>query len=196
MQTPDSRCRPSARRYDANPPRWEYPTGARVLKVDSQGKLTLAGKNWKISNALAGEWVQVMQLEQRLQVYYCRTLICEIELENARSKSVRDVLGRFVSHVLGLDTYLAYEWVWTTSECVGITATTSALPLRSADDKGTSPRAPTNQINGFKGNLQPVSITIHQNRTRTLVHEAKRTNAGQKVRVNNVAPKTGRSTGC
>ncbi|HLO05664.1 MAG TPA: hypothetical protein VK198_03415, partial [Terriglobales bacterium] len=56
---------------------WEYPEGARVLKVDSQGKLTLAGKNWKISNALAGEWVQVMQLKQRLQVYYCTTLIRE-----------------------------------------------------------------------------------------------------------------------
>jgi len=80
MQTPDSRWRPSARRYDANPPRWEYPRGARVLKVDSQGKLTLAGKNWKISNALAGEWVQVMQLEQRLQVYYCTTLIRESDL--------------------------------------------------------------------------------------------------------------------
>jgi hypothetical protein len=33
------------------------------LKVDSQGKLTLAGKNWSISDSLAGEWVQVMQLE-------------------------------------------------------------------------------------------------------------------------------------
>jgi hypothetical protein len=69
MQTPASRWRPSVRRYDANPPRWEYPAGARVLKVDSQGKLTLAG-----------EWVQVMQLEERLQVYYCTTLIREIDL--------------------------------------------------------------------------------------------------------------------
>src|SRR5258708_13357487 len=43
-QTPDIRRRPSARRYDANPPRWEYPAGARVFKVDSQGKLTLAVK--------------------------------------------------------------------------------------------------------------------------------------------------------
>jgi len=37
-------------------------------------------KNWSISDSLAGEWVQVMQLEQRLQVYYCTTLIREIEL--------------------------------------------------------------------------------------------------------------------
>jgi hypothetical protein len=48
----------------------------------------LAGKNWKISNALAGEWVQVMQLKQRLQVYYCTTLIREIDLEIQRSTLV------------------------------------------------------------------------------------------------------------
>ncbi len=88
MQTPAHRWRPSVRRYDANPPRWEYPAGARVLKVDSQGKLTLTGKNWKISNTLAGEWVQVMQLEQRLQVYYCTTLIREIDLGIQRSTIV------------------------------------------------------------------------------------------------------------
>jgi transposase InsO family protein len=88
MQTPASRWRPSLRRYDPNPPRWEYPSGAKVLKVDSQGKLTLAGENWKISNALAGEWVQVVRLESRLLVYYCTTLIREIDLEGQRSTRV------------------------------------------------------------------------------------------------------------
>jgi len=88
MQTPASRWRPSTRRYEANPPRWEYPAGARVLKVDSQGKLTLKGKNWSISDSLAGEWVQVKQLEQRLQVYYCTTLIREIDLGIQRSTMV------------------------------------------------------------------------------------------------------------
>lgn len=88
MQTPASRWRPSERRYEANPARWEYPAGARVLKVDSQGKLTLAGRNWSISDALAGEWVQVLRLEGRLQVYYCSTLIREIDLESQRSTMV------------------------------------------------------------------------------------------------------------
>jgi hypothetical protein len=37
---------------------------------------------------LAGEWVQVMQLEQRLQVYYCTTLIREIDLGIQRSTMV------------------------------------------------------------------------------------------------------------
>ena len=80
MQTPASRWRPSVRRYDPNPPRWEYPAGGRVLKVDSQGKLTLARRNWNISDALAGEWVEVVPVGNRLQVYYCSTLIREIDL--------------------------------------------------------------------------------------------------------------------
>jgi len=88
LQTPASRWRPSPRRYDPNPPRWEYPAGAKVRKVDSQGKLTLAGENWKISNALAGEWVQVVPLQSRVQVYYCTTLVREIDFAIQRSTMV------------------------------------------------------------------------------------------------------------
>jgi len=88
MRTPAMRWRPSPRRYQPNPPRWEYPQGAKVLKVDSQGKLTLAGANWKISRAVAGEWVQVVRIESRLQVYYCTTLSREIDLTLQRSTMV------------------------------------------------------------------------------------------------------------
>jgi hypothetical protein len=44
MQTPASRSHPSLRRYNPNPPRWAYPEGAWVLKIDCQGKLDLKGK--------------------------------------------------------------------------------------------------------------------------------------------------------
>ena len=88
MERPASRWQPSERRYDPQPPRWEYPAGAKVLKVDSQGKLTLAGRNWKISGALAGEWVQVVKLGERRQVYYCSTLVREIDLAIQRSTMV------------------------------------------------------------------------------------------------------------
>jgi transposase InsO family protein len=37
MQTPATRWQPSSRRYQLNPPRWEYPEGAWLLKIDSQG---------------------------------------------------------------------------------------------------------------------------------------------------------------
>src|SRR6185437_101425 len=79
MQTPASRWSPSQRRYDSSPPRWHYPDGAWVLKVDCQGKLEIRNTKWRIGRALAGQWVQVLEVDQRLQVYYCNTLIRELE---------------------------------------------------------------------------------------------------------------------
>lgn len=79
MATPASLWTPSARRYDANPPRWEYPEGSWVLKVDCQGKLDIGNTKWGIARSLAGEWVQVLPIEHRLQIYYCTTLIRELD---------------------------------------------------------------------------------------------------------------------
>jgi transposase InsO family protein len=79
MQTPASLWRPSPRRYDPQPPPWEYPAGAWVLKVDSQGKLDVKGRKWKISKALSGEWVQLVTVGQRCLVFYCATLIRELD---------------------------------------------------------------------------------------------------------------------
>jgi transposase InsO family protein len=88
MQTPASHWRRSPRSYDPNPPRWEYPPEAWVRKVDSSGKLKLADRNWNISQSLAGDWVQLVKIEQRVQVYYCRSLIRELDLEGQRSTIV------------------------------------------------------------------------------------------------------------
>ena len=88
MRTPASRWLPSPRRYDPHPPRWQYAEGSKVLKVDCQGKLDLHGQKWKISKALCGEWVQIVRVEQRLQVYYCTTLIRELDLGIQRSTIV------------------------------------------------------------------------------------------------------------
>jgi hypothetical protein len=63
MQTPATLWKPSLRCYDPHPPRWEYPLGAWVLKVDCQGKLDIKGKKWKINRSLAGEWVQVIRVD-------------------------------------------------------------------------------------------------------------------------------------
>ncbi len=80
MRTPASVWRPSRRRYDPQPPQWEYPPGAWVLKVDPQGKVEVKGWKWKISKALAGEWVRLVVIEERVLVYYCATLFREIDL--------------------------------------------------------------------------------------------------------------------
>src|SRR5208337_705829 len=88
MNTPASRWQPSLRRYDPQPPCWEYPEGSWVLKVDCQGKLDLAGRKWIIGRPLSGERVRLLEVEHRLQVYYCNTLIRELDLEIQRSTMV------------------------------------------------------------------------------------------------------------
>src|ERR1700733_365218 len=81
MKTPATVWRPSPRRYDPQPPCWEYPAGAWVLKVDPQGKIEVQGRKWKIGKALCGEWVQLVAIEHRVLVYYCATLWREIDLQ-------------------------------------------------------------------------------------------------------------------
>jgi hypothetical protein len=56
--------------------------------VDSSGKVKIEGRNWNISQALAGDWVQFIRLEERVQVYYCNTLIRELDLALQRSTIV------------------------------------------------------------------------------------------------------------
>jgi transposase InsO family protein len=88
MQTPASVWRKSERRYQPQPPPWEYPAGAKVRKLDCQGKLTVKGRNWPVSAALRGEWVQLEQIGERVLVYYCRTVIRELDLGNQRATAV------------------------------------------------------------------------------------------------------------
>ena len=88
MATPASCWHASARRYDPHPVAYEYEPGAWVLKVDCQGKLDVGGHKWQINRALRGERVQLIRIEERLQVYYCRTLIRELDFASQRSTIV------------------------------------------------------------------------------------------------------------
>lgn len=92
MRTPAEVWRKGKRRYDPRPPRWEYPPGARVLKLDCQGKMDAHGIRWSISGALAGEYVQLERVGERVLVYYCRTLIRELDLEQRNSVAVNHYL--------------------------------------------------------------------------------------------------------
>jgi transposase InsO family protein len=88
MQTPATFWRPSLRRYDPHPPRWEYPVGAWALKLDCHGLLDIQNRKWKISKALAGERVQVVRVEGRMMVFYCTTLLRELNPGIQRSKII------------------------------------------------------------------------------------------------------------
>jgi hypothetical protein len=48
----------------------------------------LRGQKWKISKALAGEWVRVVPVEDRMMVFYCTTLLRELDPGNQRSTIV------------------------------------------------------------------------------------------------------------
>ena len=88
MRTPASVWHPSPRRYDAHPPRWESPQGSWVLKVDSKGRVHIQGQKCKVGKALSGEWVQIVRVEERLMVFYCTTLIRELDPGIQRSTIV------------------------------------------------------------------------------------------------------------
>ncbi len=70
------------------PPRWEYPAEAQVRRLDGDGKLKAYGRNWNIGQALRREWVQLVRLEDRVLVYYCRTVVRELDLSIQRSTAV------------------------------------------------------------------------------------------------------------
>jgi len=85
MRTPASMWRKSERRYDPQPAEWDYGPGAELRKVDRGGHLYVAGQRCDIS-ALAGHWVQLVRIERRVLLYFCRTVVCEVDLDIHRSK--------------------------------------------------------------------------------------------------------------
>jgi len=88
MKTPAMVWHPSVRHYQAHPPAWEYEPGAELRKLSSQGRLYFERHNWEISRALAGEWVQLERIEDRVLVYYCQSLVRELDLTERRSTVV------------------------------------------------------------------------------------------------------------
>ena len=88
MRTPASVWSRSAKRYQPNPPAWEYEVGAEVRKLHAEGQLYLEGRRWEISRALAGEWVELVRVEGRILVYYCRSLVRELDPLSQRSTAV------------------------------------------------------------------------------------------------------------
>ena len=85
MKTPAAVWSRSARQYVAQPCAWEYEAGAKVYKLSAEGRLHLKGRAWEITRALAGQWVQIIQVDERVLVYYCRSLVRELDLVTQRS---------------------------------------------------------------------------------------------------------------
>jgi transposase InsO family protein len=88
MQTPASRWTPSAKAYDANPPEWDYGPGAELRKVNTLGQITIHDTPWRVSVALRRQYVQIQRIDQRILVFYCKTLVREIDLGAQMSTAV------------------------------------------------------------------------------------------------------------
>jgi len=77
MQTPASRWHPSPKTYDPNPPEWDYGQTAQLRKVNTCGEITINDTPWRVSVALRRKYVQIQRMDQRIFVFYCKTLIRE-----------------------------------------------------------------------------------------------------------------------
>jgi len=88
MRTPASLWQPSLRPYDPGPRPWDYGEGAELRKVGGQGHIYIADRPWRVSKALASHTVQLQRVDQRVLVYFCRTLVQEIDLSGERSTAV------------------------------------------------------------------------------------------------------------
>ena len=94
MQTPASRWQPSPRPYNPNPPAWQYPEGVWTLKIDSHGTIDIHDQSYPIAKSLIGERVRIVSVEERYLVYYCNTLIRELDPATKRST----IIERFVEN--------------------------------------------------------------------------------------------------
>lgn len=99
MQTPASRWQPSPRRYNPNPKPWEYPEGAWTLKVDNHGTIDIRERTYRIAKSLIGERVRLVEVEHRYLVYYCNTLIRELDPATRRST----IVDRFIEDPITRD---------------------------------------------------------------------------------------------
>lgn len=84
MDPPVRHYQPSRRTYHPQPREWQYPSGAIVQRLNSQGMLDWQGRRF-VCEALAGEQVQIEPIEQRLLIKYRHLYIREIDLASGRT---------------------------------------------------------------------------------------------------------------
>jgi hypothetical protein len=80
MRTPASLWRPSPRRYDPHPPAWDYGPTSELRQVNTDGDIHLAQRKWPLAMALRHQTVELKRVDQRVLVFFCHTLIREIDL--------------------------------------------------------------------------------------------------------------------
>lgn len=88
MRPPASRFAPSGRAYRSVPPRWEYPAGSDVHRIDANGMVSYRAKRFFVSEALAGEEVACTAIARRVLVTYRQMYVRELHPRTGRSVSL------------------------------------------------------------------------------------------------------------
>jgi len=88
MATPSTRWRPSDRKYDPNPPAWNYARQMDVAQVDGRGYMRWNDCRWMISRALRGQSVGREVLETRAVVFFCNSPMRELDLTTRTSHAI------------------------------------------------------------------------------------------------------------
>ncbi len=88
MQRPREIYQASPRRYQEQPPAWEYPEGSDVRRVNVNGAIAEAGRKWFVCEALAGQHVRVERFDGKLLVSYRHMYIREINLEGGTTQAL------------------------------------------------------------------------------------------------------------
>jgi len=85
MATPGERYQPGSRAYQPKPPAWEYPVGATVIKLNPQGSFDYWRRRYFVSEALAGQHVQLERLPDKIVVRFRHMYVREINQTTGRS---------------------------------------------------------------------------------------------------------------
>ncbi len=86
MQIPADRYRPSRRRFNPRPPRWDYPSGLRVLRLNSQGCLDWAGRRYFVCEALSSQRVAAEEVDAKVLIRFRHMYVREIDLRARRTR--------------------------------------------------------------------------------------------------------------
>jgi transposase InsO family protein len=90
MEVPARRWKPSERIFQQENNAWEYPDAVHVRKVGQSGGVSLRGHSYFIGRALIGENVQLEFLDDRVIVWFYRTLVREFDLQTGASHPVEN----------------------------------------------------------------------------------------------------------
>lgn len=96
MQVPAERYQRSPRGFQTHPPAWDYPGTVQVKKLNSRG-LLYWGQYYFVCEALAGEWVGIEEVHNRLLVRFRHQYIREIDLVKGTTQALIAQTGQEAS---------------------------------------------------------------------------------------------------